>query len=64
MAEPTFMMTKTITELTDAASSMFRVLFAQERTAKAAAKERLRRALFDTDIFRNGTEHEEPEDWQ
>jgi hypothetical protein len=56
--------TKTITKLTDAASELFRVLYAQERAAKDAAKSRLSRALFDVDVFRNGTEHEEPDDWR
>ena len=50
---------KTITKLTDAVSELFRQLYIQEGIAKAAAKERLRRALFDMDVFRNGTEHEE-----
>lgn len=64
MAEPIYFSTKTITKLTDAASDMFRLLFEQERTAKAVAKERLRRVLLEVDVFRNSTVHEEPEDWQ
>jgi hypothetical protein len=54
---------KTITKLTDAASALFGLLYEQERAANSAAKERLRRTLFDADVFRHTTIHEEPELW-
>jgi hypothetical protein len=55
---------ETITKLTDAAGELFRLLYAQEGRAKAAAKERLRRALMDMDVFANSTTYEEPDDWR
>lgn len=64
MAELVYLDTKTLTKLTDAASELFRLLYQQERAAKEAAKARLRRALFDMDVFRNDTTHEEPDDWR
>lgn len=56
--------TETITKLTDLAGELFRLLYVQEGAAKAAAKERLRRALLDVDVFANSTVHEEPDDWR
>jgi hypothetical protein len=53
-----------ITKLTDAAAELFGVLYAQEGVVKAAAKERLRRAPFDIDVFTNSTVYEEPDDWR
>jgi hypothetical protein len=56
--------TATVTKLTDAAGELFRLLYAQEGRAKAAAKERLRRMLMDMDVFANPTTYEEPDDWR
>jgi hypothetical protein len=62
---PTVLLTtKMITELTNAASTIFRLLFQVEGALKRANRERLRRALFDVEVFRNSTLHEEPDDWQ
>lgn len=57
-------MTATITKLADMAGELFRLLYAHERAAKAAVKDRLRRALLDTDVFANSTVYEEPDDWR
>ena len=62
MAKPVLNV-KTITKMTDAASALFGLLYEQERVAKTAAKERLRRTLRDVDAFRHTTLHEEPELW-
>lgn len=56
--------TETITKLTDMAGELFRLLYAHERASKASAKERLQRALMDTDVFANPTMYEEPDDWR
>jgi hypothetical protein len=54
----------TITKLTDAASELFRLLYKLEQVQQAAVKERLRRTLAETDVFRNSTLHEEPDEWR
>lgn len=63
MAEP-LIPTQTITKLTDAASELFRMLYALEGRAKIAAKDRLRAELLGLDVFRNDTTHEEPDEWR
>lgn len=57
---------KTITKLTDAASELFRVLYALEKKYQAVAKkQQQRRSVFlDMDVFRNDTIEGEPELWQ
>lgn len=57
---------KTVTKLTDAAQTLFLTLFELEQRYKVAAKRNLQRrpALLDLDVFRNDTEHEEPDEWQ
>lgn len=62
---PTVLLTTdVIVELTNAASTIFRVLFQVERALKAAQRERIRRVLFDVDVFRNSTLYEEPNEWR
>lgn len=59
MAEPVRLTAKTITKLTDAASALFRLFYDLEEAQKLTAKDKLRRTLAETDVFRNSTDHEE-----
>jgi hypothetical protein len=59
VAEPVRLAAKTITKLTDAASALFRLFYDLEEAQKLTAKDKLRKTLAETDVFRNSTEHEE-----
>jgi hypothetical protein len=59
VAEPVRLTAKTITKLTDAASALFRLFYDLEEAQKLTAKDKLRRTLAETDVFRNSTDHEE-----
>jgi hypothetical protein len=59
VAEPVRLTAKTITKLTDAASALFRLFYDLEEAQKLTAKDKLRKTLAETDVFRNSTEHEE-----